>query len=205
MKLFISFAIMAFVLSTGLGLFLLKDSREQHPALITLPDNGDFTLYKGDVEVHLSDFKDKLVLIYFGYTACPDICPTSLAFMSAALKKLTEDELSKVQVLFVSVDPERDTAEKLRDYTAYFHPKILGLTGAKADIDKVVEQYGASYKKVASNSAMGYIIDHTASSYMVTSQGQLIGFIEHDTPIDKIIEAIQNGIRTVKNYQWTQW
>jgi len=201
MKLFISLVIMAFVLSTGLGLFLLKDNREQHPALITLPDNGDFTLYKGDVEIHLSDYKNKLVLIYFGYTSCPDICPTSLAFMREALKKLTEDELSKVQVLFVSVDPERDTAEKLRDYTAYFHPKILGITGTKADIDKVIKQYGASYKKVASHSAMGYTVDHTASFYMLTSQGQLIGLIAHESPIDKIIEAIQNGIRTVKNYQ----
>ena len=166
MKLLFPLAIVVFLVSTGIGLlFLTANNETSQTSLIILSDNGDFTLHNAKGDVHLSDFKKKIVLIYFGYASCPDICPTSLAFMGNALNKLREDELKKVQVLFVSVDPERDTVKKLADYTAYFHPNILGITGSKQEIDKVVKQYGASYKKVASDSAIDYIVDHTASFY----------------------------------------
>ena len=109
------------------------------------PRGGDFTLQSPNGSASLHDYKGKVVLLYFGYTFCPDICPTSLGFTTQALSALTPDELKKVQMLFVTVDPERDTLDKLKAYTAYFHPSVLGLTGSPEEIAKVARLYGAMY------------------------------------------------------------
>ena len=110
------------------------------PPLASAPVGGDFTLqsYRGPVE--LQDFRGQVVLLYFGYTWCPDICPTSLGLTSLALKALKPDELARVQSLFVSVDPERDTLEKLKNYGEYFHPKILGITGSPEAVAEVTQK-----------------------------------------------------------------
>ncbi len=157
-----------------------------------LPGGGDFTLHDGDHAVSLSDYKGKVVLLFFGYTSCPDVCPTSLALMSAALKKLDDKERSQVKVLFISVDPDRDTPEKLREYTKYFHPEILGITGSKTEIDKVVKQYGAAYKKVDSDSAMGYLVDHSASIFVIDKNGKFVDMLPHGLPVESILKVIHD-------------
>ena len=104
------------------------------PALPTTsaPTGGDFTLQSATGPVTLKDYRGKVVLLYFGYTYCPDICPTSLTATAQALGQLAPAELARVQTLFVSVDPERDTPARLKDYGAFFHPSIIGVTGTAA-------------------------------------------------------------------------
>lgn len=156
---------------------------------------GDFTLYGKNGAVNLSDFKGKVVAVYFGYTQCPDVCPTNLALMGAGFKKLSEKELENVQGIFISVDPGRDTPEHLADYTKYFHPKIMGISGTPDMIDPIVAAYGAYYEKVSfSNSAMMYGISHTSETYIVGKDGKLSAILPHAAPADDIVKAIQTAL-----------
>lgn len=195
MKSLIPFSIVAFVVGISLSMYLfIGDKSFSVQNQTGIAGDGNFTLHDGEHDIQLSDYKGKAVFIFFGYTSCPDVCPTSLAFMSGALKELTQEELEKVQVLFISVDPDRDTAEKLRSYTEYFHPQIRGISGTKQEIDKVVEQYNASYKMVESDSAMGYLVDHTASFYVVDTQGKLVNLLPHGLPVKQITGVIRDLI-----------
>lgn len=195
MKIILPLAIIAFVLGISLGLtYFNSESSDSGASQMHYPAGGDFTLHDGDKNISLSDYDGKVRFIFFGYTSCPDICPTALSFVSASLKQLTAEELAQVQVFFVSVDPERDTAEKLRDYTKYFHPKILGITGTKAEIDKVVKQYSAAYRKVESDSAMGYLVDHSASVYVVGQKGKIVDMLPHGLPVEAITKTIRDLI-----------
>ena len=113
--------------------------------------------------VTLSDFAGKYIAIYFGYTTCPDICPTTLADLGKAVK-LLGDTAEKVQVLFVTVDPERDTISRLRDYLAYFGPEIVGMRGSLEETERIASQFGVAYeKRYASESATDYLIDHSSA------------------------------------------
>jgi len=160
---------------------------------------GDFTLYGINGAVSLSDFrgksKEKVVAIYFGYTQCPDVCPTNLSFLAAAFKKLSAKELEKVQGIFISVDPGRDSPEILADYTKYFHPKIIGISGTPDMVDPVVAAYGAYYEKVNySNSAMMYGISHTSETYIVGKDGKLSAILAHATPVNEIVKALREAL-----------
>lgn len=153
---------------------------------------GNFTLYGKDGAVTLADYKDKVVAIYFGYTQCPDVCPTNLALLGAGLKKLSKEELEKIQGIFVSVDPGRDTPEHLADYTKYFHPKIIGISGTPKMIDPIVAAYGAFYEKISySNSAMMYGISHTSETYIVGKDGKLSAILPHAAPAEEIVKALR--------------
>ncbi len=155
------------------------------------PRGGDFTLQSARGPVSLHDLRGRVALIYFGYTSCPDICPTNLAQIGAALKRLTPQERRNVAVLFVSVDPERDTPQKLARYTAFFDPAMIGLTGTPAQVAEVAHRYGASYRKVKSDSALGYLVDHSAFTYVVDGRGRLCETLPHAAPIDQILGAIR--------------
>ena len=143
--------------------------------LAARPTGGDFTLDSVAGPVRLADLRGRVVLIYFGYTACPDICPTNLAFIAAALRELSAVELERVRVLFISVDPERDNPQRLAQYAAYFHPSILGVTGSPEQVARVAALYGAAYRRAeSSGSAMGYLVDHSAYTYVVDPSGKLV-------------------------------
>lgn len=159
------------------------------------PTGGEFELISAQGPVKLSDFKRKLVLLYFGYTSCPDICPTNLAIIALALRKLDAEALDAVQVLFVSVDPERDTPERLADYVRYFHPSILGLTGSPQALANAAQQFGAAYQRAdAGDSAMGYLIDHSAYTYLVDQSGRLAEVLDHATPAEEIVALVQRHL-----------
>lgn len=195
MKLIIPLAIIAFVLGISLGLsFFSKENGNPTASQMNYPPGGDFTLHAGDKEIKLSDFDDKLRFIFFGYTSCPDICPTALAFISSSLKELTPKELAQVQVFFISVDPDRDTPQKLHDYTKYFHSNILGVTGSREEIDRVTKQYAAQYKIQESDSAMGYLVDHSASVYVVGKNGKIVDMLPHGLPVEAITKTIRDLI-----------
>jgi protein SCO1/2 len=137
-----------------------------------------------------------VVLIYFGYTFCPDICPTNLAFIANAFKELGPKDLQRVRVLFVGVDPGRDTPERLKEYTGYFHPNILGVTGSPEALAAAARLYGAAYRRVdQGDSAMGYAVDHSAYTYVVGADGKLARTLDHATPPARIVEAIRDTLR----------
>ena len=159
--------------------------------LSATPTGGDFTVEILNKDLSLQDLRGKVVILYFGYTQCPDICPTSLALLTQALSQMSEDELSGMQSIFVSVDPGRDNTVRLDDYTKYFHKNIIGATAEQDEIDKITKLYGASYRIVESNSAMGYIVDHSSYTYVIDKQGKLRHTLVHGTAPNKILEAVR--------------
>lgn len=157
---------------------------------------GDFTLIGKDGWVSLSDFRGKVVAIYFGYTKCPDVCPTSLSILSHAIAQLSGEEKKNFQSIFISFDPERDSPKVLADYVTFFDESMIGLTAAPEDLNPVAAQYGAYYEKVAySNSELLYGIDHTSVTYIVGKDGQLTAILPHSTSSKKVLESIRNAMK----------
>ncbi len=164
-------------------------------ALAPFPEGGDFRLQSANGPVGLEDLRGQVVVLYFGYTFCPDICPTSLALLSLALEQLSPAELERVQPLFVSVDPERDTPDRLAAYAEYFHPRILGLTGDPAKLAATAGLYGAAYRKVEQGSAAGYLVDHSAMTYIIDRQGRLAHSLVHGTPPERILALLRQELQ----------
>lgn len=160
-------------------------------ALPPPPTGGDFTLDGRAGPVALHDFSGKVVLLYFGYTYCPDICPTSLAVWQQALDALTPGELAQVQPLFVSVDPERDSIARLADYAQFFHPRIVALTGRPAALAEIAGRYGAVFVRQESASAGGYVIDHSALTYVVDPQGRLVEALPHGASAEQLLGVLR--------------
>jgi protein SCO1 len=125
----------------------------------------------------LEDFRGKAVVVSFGFTHCPDVCPTTLADLSAAIKSLGPEQ-EKVQVLFVTVDPERDTKEVLAKYVTAFDPRFLGLYGDAAATQRAAKEFKVYYEKRKAGD--GYSVDHSAQSYVIDPQGRLRLFVRHD-------------------------
>ncbi|MCX7784367.1 MAG: SCO family protein [Meiothermus sp.] len=121
----------------------------------------------------LTDFQGKVVLIFFGFVNCPDVCPTTLLELGKVYKALTPREQERVQVLLISVDPERDTPELLQKYVTFFGPTFLGLTGTPEQIAEVAKKYGVFYQKSAIKSPTEYNVDHTATVFALDPRGQL--------------------------------
>ena len=140
----------------------------------------------------LSQLKGQVVLIFFGFTACPDVCPISLSTISNVFHHLKSEELEKSKALFITLDPERDKVEMMREYTGFFHPNIIGLTGEPRNISDVARLYGVKYRKKSfDRSALGYVINHTADIYLVDTVGMLIQRYPHDVDPDVLIRKIR--------------
>lgn len=153
---------------------------------------GDFVLYSSQGKFSLQHLRGKVVLLYFGYTKCPDVCPSSLAFLAQALNELSADEWKSVQAVFISVDPERDTYQALDEYVSYFHPNLMGVTGSESDIAEIAKRYGVQYEKVAlEGSNFGYSVNHSAETYLISQEGELRFIFPHQTPPFVILEAIR--------------
>lgn len=184
----ISLAVVAALLVWTL-LFWKPETTATAPAQ---PAGGDFTLQSVNGPVSLSDFRGKVVLLYFGYTSCPDICPTSLTLMRIALSQLNEAELAQVQGIFVSVDPQRDTPERLAQYSSHFHPNIRGITGTDEQVAEVASRYGAIYQVAEGDSAMGYTVDHSSVTQVIDQQGHLVGSLPHGSMPTLILQEIRS-------------
>lgn len=130
-----------------------------------------------------ADFKGKPFLVFFGFTHCPDVCPTALFEMSETLRRLGSDA-EKTAGIFITVDPERDTPEKLKDYLSSFHPRIVGLTGTPAEIEAVTKAYRAYAKKVPLEGG-GYTMDHSAIVYLMDRQGRFVAPFNLKRPADE--------------------
>lgn len=140
---------------------------------------------------HLQDLRGSIVLLFFGYTSCPDACPSTLAKLQRAFNLLTREQVEQVRTVFISVDPERDNPRLLQDYVDYFGVNALGLTGTKAEIDKVVKAYQANYLKIPGATDSWYSINHTTTVYLHDKQGRVrYLFLYEDTP-ESLAEAIR--------------
>jgi len=140
----------------------------------------DFALFDPAGRIrHLADYKGKAVVIFFGYTQCPDVCPTTMSTMAAAMKLLGEDA-KRVQVLFVTLDPERDTRELLAAYVPQFDPSFVGLSADAATTAATAKEFKVFYQKQPGSTPQTYSIDHTASDYVYDPQGRLRLLIKHD-------------------------
>jgi protein SCO1/2 len=135
------------------------------------------------------DFRGKLLLIYFGYSYCPDVCPTDLQQIGLAVDRLGPDG-EAVQPLFITLDPERDTAAHLADYVPLFHPRLIGLTGGAEEIRRAALAYKVYYARYPPGSP-DYVIDHSSFIYLVDESGTYIGFLPTGTTADRMIEIIR--------------
>lgn len=188
------------LLLLGLAFFQIKSGLDQssNSAITGKPTGAPFTLTSHQGEVSLSDFEGQLALVYFGYTWCPDICPTSMIFMAKAINYLPENLQNQLQPIFISVDPERDSPARLADYVNFFEAGILGLTGEKDYLAKLAKKYGAFYRYVEIDSAMGYAVDHTSDFYLVNSSGELLATLPHSISGEELqailIKALENQL-----------
>lgn len=160
---------------------------------------GDFTLTDHNKKrFELEQLRGKLVMLFFGYTSCPDICPTELATMAKLLKQLGNDSdiaSNKVSALFITVDPERDTVEKLKEYVPYFSPHLIGLTGTKDEIAKVTKAYRVQSKiHSRKENSDYYLVDHSANLYVIDEQGKLIHLIPFGLPAEHILQVLKEEI-----------
>jgi len=140
-----------------------------------------------------ADFRSKLLLVYFGYTYCPDICPTDLMAIAAAIDQLGPAD-EGIQPLFITIDPERDTVEQLAGYVGAFHPRLIGLTGTAEQIRKVALAYKVYYAKVPAPDGTDYAIDHTSFIYLVGRDGKYLGFFPPNTPAERLVEIVRQHL-----------
>jgi len=166
--------IAALVIATGLGAWLVNQGMMNTSSLPVLADIGtDFELTAADgARVRLRDYRDRIVIVLFGYTSCPDVCPTGLYTLKQVMDKLGEDS-GQVQVLLITVDPERDSAERLREYVSYFHRDFIGLTGTLKEITGVAKAYLTDISKEPPLPGGGYQVNHSAFFYLLDRQGRV--------------------------------
>lgn len=154
-----------------------------------------FTLDTIDGPIQLSDFKGKAVAIFFGYTYCPDVCPTALSMMGESLKHLSKEELANFKGIFISVDPARDTLKNLKEYALYFHPNFIGATSSDENILEVTKNYGTYFQKEKlPNSEMEYSVSHTSYIYIFDKNGKLSSRLEHFIKPSDITKALKKAL-----------
>ena len=172
------------------GLPFRTEAGEELPVYESL--GTEFTMESTvGVPLSLSRFHGRLVLIYFGYTSCPDICPTTLTMIKHALQELG-DSREKVQVLFISVDPERDSVEQMKSYLEFFDPGFIGLWGKLDQIEKVAKKFGAFFiKNAETQSAVGYLMSHTGYVYLLDRQSRVRKLFSSKVGAEEIVETIR--------------
>lgn len=194
MKIKILLSILAVTLGLAAGLYFFRP-HTFHGTVIQSPEPSyDFTLTSANGEVSLSDYRGKLVLIYFGYTFCPDICPATLANVGQSLKELGT-KADDVQLIMISLDPERDTPEKLAEYVAHFHPSFIGVTGSQEDLAKIAALYGIFYEKTDGSDNTGYLINHTATLLVIDREGYLKLVFPFGVTVPEIVDDLKYMLR----------
>lgn len=183
----------------GLCLLVIVGSFFADPPKVTEPDpaqffnpSGNFTLTGTSSEpFQLKDLRGKIVLLFFGYTSCPDACPTTLAKLQRAFNLLSKEQIEQVRTVFISVDPERDNPKLLKEYVEYFGVNAIGLTGTKMEIDKVVKAYHAQYMIIPGQTSNWYSINHTTTVFLHDKQGKVrYRFLYDETP-EQLAKAIR--------------
>lgn len=175
------------ILAAAALLAACSDSRPPAGA----PVGGDFVLQSAAGPFDTKAQRGKVLLVYFGYANCPDICPASLSYGGQALNKLSAAERERVRLVMVSVDPERDTPVRLKEYAAFFHPEMVGVTGSPQEIENVAKLFGAGYVRQPTRPDGSYAVDHSSQTYVVSPDGKLAARLDLGTPVDKIVDAVR--------------
>lgn len=162
----------------------------------TIPIGGAFTLTDHNAKtVTDKDFLGSYMMVYFGYTYCPDVCPTSLGLMGHALDILAKEDpkqAARIQPIFVSVDPERDTVAVLKEYAPNFHPRLLGLTGTVDQVKEAANAYRVYFAKVVEKDAKPgeYLMDHSSITYVIGPDGKFVTHFGHGTAADVMAKKL---------------
>ncbi|WJG24560.1 SCO family protein [Vibrio furnissii] len=188
--------VVAFILGFGFKSYL-----DAQPEPTNLADSPTVTLFGQDNQaVNIFDANDpRIRIVYFGFTRCPDVCPTSLAMLAGALNELDADTQSQVRPMFVSLDPERDNAQASATYAHYFHPMIEGLSAPLDVTTALAHRYGVIFRKTElPNSELKYTLDHSSYFYFLQPDGTLITKVPHTQNPAPIVDAIKKTINTSK-------
>ncbi|MGF1787612.1 SCO family protein [Photobacterium swingsii] len=192
--------ILALALGAGLLTRYIMDRSEAPTSASHTPTQLESVdvnaLYSGEDTINLFAQDDKrLRVVYFGYTHCPDVCPTSLAVLSAALQSLPQDNLAQLWPAFITLDPERDTPAKSAEYAGYFNKSITGLSGSDAQIKALAEKYGVLYMRTEmKDSAMKYSVDHSSYFYLLQPDGTLLEKVPHTLNSAILVDAITRNL-----------
>jgi cytochrome oxidase Cu insertion factor (SCO1/SenC/PrrC family) len=196
-KLIFALVVLVIAVITGAGALWLTRSLPQGPigsgtALV----GGPFTLTNQDGKrVTDQDFRGKYMLIFFGFTYCPDVCPSELQVMSAALDQLGP-EAEKIQPIFISIDPARDTPEAMKIYISNFHPRMVGLTGSAEDIAAVAKAYRIYYAKAkGSENSPDYTMDHSTILYLMGPDGKFVKHFTYGTEVAGLADGLREAIK----------
>lgn len=155
---------------------------------------GEFTLRTTKNEaISLSSFQGKAVLLYFGFTHCPEMCPTELLQFKQLISMLPAEKRPLFQPIFISIDPKRDTPEVLDPYIGFFDKRILALTGNEQELRKVANQYGVHFRYVRAGSS--YTVDHTVNTFLIDTQGKLVRIFPYGTPTQEIFKQVMKLLR----------
>jgi protein SCO1/2 len=158
------------------------------------PIGGPFALTDQDGRARTdADFRGKLMLVYFGFTYCPDVCPTDLQQMGLAVDRLGPAG-DMVQPVFITLDPERDAPEHLKEYMPMFHQRFVGLTGDAAAIDAAARAYRVYFEKVERADKTDYTINHSAFIYLIGRNGEYLGFFPPGTSAERLVEALRPSL-----------
>ncbi len=190
------------VMASMFGCGLAPAAEQEQPSAAQMMDDlmygrgpigGPFTLSDQNGKPRRDiDFRGKLMIVYFGYTFCPDVCPADLMSITQALEALGPTAES-VQPVFITIDPERD-AKVLAEYLAAFHPSFVGLTGSPEQIRKVANSYKVFYVKMPGERSGEYSIDHTGAIYLMGRGGEYLGFMPPQTSPDRLTEVLRKNL-----------
>jgi len=168
------------------------------PSAATVSIGGPFEL----VDQHGAprtdeDFRGRYLVMYFGFTHCPDTCPTILLKITHALEELTKFDAAKAErvvPVFISIDPERDTPEALRSYAENFHPRLVALTGTLRQLEEVARTYGVFFAKVPTRDPGEYLMDHTSFVYLIGPDGNYLEHFESNVSVDDLLDALRREV-----------
>jgi len=151
---------------------------------------GDFSLTDQDNRnFELQQLRGNVVILFFGYTSCPDVCPSALGIMAQVLR-VFEKKSNHVKGIFITVDPERDSPQILKEYTSYFSNQLQGLTGSREQIDKVTKQYRANYR-ISQNEMNNIVVDHSSNLYVIDKDGRLNTIVPFGMSINHIVNVVE--------------
>lgn len=171
-------------------------AQASRPVMAGVQLGGDFTLTNQSGQmVTQDDYADRLKLIYFGFTYCPAICPTELQKMAAALGALEADVAAQVKPIFITIDPERDTVDVMREYVKMFHPDFDGLTGSVAQIDEIKNKYKVFATKVQDDSMTDYTMDHSSFIYLMSKDNKPLMIFRMEDGADMIVAEIRKVVK----------
>jgi len=196
-RLLLSICVLAVLAGAGMATFLVPlDGRLPLPVSSGIARvGGPFTLtdHTGK-RISDADFRGRWMLIYFGYTYCPDVCPSELQVISSALDKLGSIA-DQIQPLFITVDPARDTTDVLAQYVESFHPRLIGLTGSEEEIRDVTKAYRVYYKRADNGSDPdNYMVDHASIVYLMNPDGKFVRHFAYGTDADKFADALKQTL-----------